>query len=92
MGLVFLMTDAQVAEEKFLVVINDCLASGEIPELFADDEIDNLVNSVRAEVGIIFCKVHLIQIIRSHCKLSLFFQFNDFTFLNKLIVFLMGFV
>lgn len=50
MGIVFLMTDAQVAEEKFLVVINDCLASGEIPELFGDDEIDNIVNSIRGEV------------------------------------------
>lgn len=50
MGIVFLMTDAQVAEEKFLVVINDCLASGEIPELFGDDEIDNIVNTLRGEV------------------------------------------
>lgn len=49
-GLVFLMTDAQVAEEKFLVVINDCLASGEVPELFADDEIDNIINNMRTEV------------------------------------------
>lgn len=27
-GTVFLMTDAQVADEKFLVLINDLLASG----------------------------------------------------------------
>ena len=31
-GTVFLMTDAQVADEKFLVLINDLLASGEIPD------------------------------------------------------------
>ncbi|XP_063367395.1 dynein beta chain, ciliary-like [Cydia amplana] len=48
-GNVFLMTDAQVAEERFLVLINDLLASGEIPELFAEDETDNLINGVRAE-------------------------------------------
>ena len=46
----FLMTDAQVADERFLVLINDLLASGEIPELFADDEIENIINGVRGEV------------------------------------------
>ena len=50
MGLVFLMTDAQVADEKFLVLINDLLASGEIPDLFADDELENIINGVRNEV------------------------------------------
>lgn len=30
-GIVFLMTDAQVADEKFLVLINDLLASGNGP-------------------------------------------------------------
>ncbi|KAI5643131.1 dynein heavy chain and region d6 of dynein motor domain-containing protein [Phthorimaea operculella] len=48
-GCVFLMTDAQVAEERFLVLINDLLASGEIPDLFADDELENVINSVRGE-------------------------------------------
>lgn len=47
------MTDSQVAEERFLVLINDMLASGEIPDLFADDEIDNIVNAVATEVIII---------------------------------------
>ena len=49
-GTVFLLTDAQVPDEKFLVVINDLLASGEIPELFADDELENVINSIRNEV------------------------------------------
>ena len=44
------MTDAQVPDEKFLVLINDLLASGEIPELFADDELENVINGVRNEV------------------------------------------
>ncbi|XP_068619246.1 dynein beta chain, ciliary-like [Battus philenor] len=48
-GNMFLMTDAQVAEERFLVLINDLLASGEIPELLADDEIENIINGVRGE-------------------------------------------
>lgn len=49
-GLMFLMTDSQVAEERFLVLINDMLASGEIPELFADDEIENIIGAMRNEV------------------------------------------
>ncbi len=50
MGVVFLMTDAQVAEEKFLVLINDLLASGEIPGLFADDQTEEMISSIRNEV------------------------------------------
>lgn len=46
----FLMTDSEVAKEQFLVLVNDLLASGEIPELFADDEVDNIVNNIRNEV------------------------------------------
>ncbi|MCJ8738378.1 hypothetical protein PDJAM_G00035190 [Pangasius djambal] len=49
-GTVFLMTDAQVADEKFLVLVNDLLASGEIPDLFPDDEVENIINGVRNEV------------------------------------------
>lgn len=46
----FLMTDSQVPQEKFLMVINDMLSSGEISELFPDEEVENIVNSVRNEV------------------------------------------
>ncbi|KAM9837728.1 LOW QUALITY PROTEIN: dynein axonemal heavy chain 9 [Aulostomus maculatus] len=49
-GTVFLMTDAQVADEKFLVLVNDLLASGEILDLFPDDEVESIIGSVRAEV------------------------------------------
>ncbi|XP_078035556.1 dynein beta chain, ciliary-like isoform X7 [Augochlora pura] len=49
-GITFLMTDSHVADERFLVLINDMLAFGEISELFADDEVDNIVNGVRNEV------------------------------------------
>lgn len=50
-GITFLMTDSQVAQEKFLVVVNDMLASGEISDLFADDEVDNIINGIRGEVS-----------------------------------------
>ena len=49
-GTVFLLTDAQVPDEKFLVLINDLLASGEIPDLFASDEYENIIGGVRNEV------------------------------------------
>ncbi|KQS12829.1 uncharacterized protein Dere_GG27087, partial [Drosophila erecta] len=46
----FLMTDSEVAREQFLVLVNDLLASGDIHELFPDDEVENIVNAVRNEV------------------------------------------
>ncbi|KAI8425202.1 hypothetical protein MSG28_007025 [Choristoneura fumiferana] len=56
-GNIFLMTDAQVADERFLVLINDLLASGEIPDLLADDEVENVINGVRGEVVLCFSPV-----------------------------------
>nr|XP_055244749.1 dynein axonemal heavy chain 17 isoform X1 [Gorilla gorilla gorilla] len=47
---VFLMTDSQVAEEQFLVLINDLLASGEIPGLFMEDEVESIISSMRPHV------------------------------------------
>lgn len=49
-NIMFLMTDSQVADERFLVLINDMLASGQIPELFTDDEIDEIVQGIGPEV------------------------------------------
>ena len=45
-----MLTDAQVPEEHFLVLVNDLLASGEVPDLFADDELENIIGGVRNEV------------------------------------------
>nr|XP_020468391.1 dynein heavy chain 11, axonemal-like isoform X3 [Monopterus albus] len=45
-----LLTDAQIPDEQFLVIINDFLASGEIPDLFSEEEIEDIVSGVRAEV------------------------------------------
>ncbi|XP_052825334.1 dynein beta chain, ciliary isoform X1 [Octopus bimaculoides] len=50
LGIVFLMTDAQVADEIFLVLINDLLTSGEILNLFSDDELEIIINAMRPEV------------------------------------------
>jgi len=48
-ALLFILTDAQITDDKFLVYINDLLSSGYIPELFAKDELDVLLGKVRAE-------------------------------------------
>lgn len=61
-GVVFLMTDAQVADEKYLVLINDLLASGEIPDLFADEQIEDIIVAMRAQ-----CKVQGIEDTRENC-------------------------
>jgi len=47
---VLLVTDAQLVDETLLGPIHDFLAAGEIPGLFSDDEIDNVVSAVRNEV------------------------------------------
>ncbi|KAG7466869.1 hypothetical protein MATL_G00146930 [Megalops atlanticus] len=49
-GTVFLHTDAQVPDERFLVLINDMLASGDIPDLFTEEEVDMVVSSIRMEL------------------------------------------
>ncbi|KAF7658249.1 hypothetical protein LDENG_00015570 [Lucifuga dentata] len=45
-----LLTDTQIPDEQFLVMINDLLASGEIPELFSEEAIEGIVAGVRSEV------------------------------------------
>eukprot|EP00698_Gefionella_okellyi_P011837 TRINITY_DN3147_c0_g1_i1.p1 TRINITY_DN3147_c0_g1~~TRINITY_DN3147_c0_g1_i1.p1 ORF type:complete len:4003 (-),score=857.71 TRINITY_DN3147_c0_g1_i1:159-12167(-) len=49
-GIAFLFTDSQITDERFLVYINDLLASGDIPDLFATEDKDNIINGIRAEV------------------------------------------
>ncbi|KAI2663319.1 Dynein axonemal heavy chain 11 [Labeo rohita] len=49
-GTVFLHTDAQIPDERFLVLINDMLASGDIPDLFSEEEVDMIVTSIRVEL------------------------------------------
>ena len=49
-GLMFLFNEGQITNEKFLVSINDLLASGEINDLFNDEELEGIVNNIRAAV------------------------------------------
>lgn len=49
-SLIFLFTDTQIVDEKFLVYINDLLSSGNIQDLFQQEEIDEIANGLRTEV------------------------------------------
>lgn len=49
-GIMFLLTDSQITNERFLVYINDLLASGNIPDLFSPDEVDGIINAVTNKV------------------------------------------
>ncbi|KAI5616269.1 dynein heavy chain 10, axonemal [Silurus asotus] len=46
---VFLFTDAHVAEEGFLELINNMLTSGIVPALFPDEEKESVLNQIREE-------------------------------------------
>ena len=45
----FLLTDSQIIDNRYLVFINDILSSGYIPELFAKDEVEEIQGKVRNE-------------------------------------------
>ena len=47
--LVFLITDSQIIDERFLIYINALLSSGWIPDLFPKDELEGLLAGVRSE-------------------------------------------
>lgn len=90
----FLITDAQVTDETFLVLINDLLASGEIPELFTDEEIDTIINAVRNEVkqcGVLDtkenCWKHFVEKVRKMLKVRhrIFMELLPFFTLSKFL-------
>jgi dynein heavy chain len=47
--LMFLMTDGQIVDDRFLIYINSILANGWISDLYAKDEIDGILGSLRNE-------------------------------------------
>jgi len=49
-GILFLFTEGQITNERFLVYINDLLSSGEIADLFQAEDVDGIVNNVRPAV------------------------------------------
>jgi len=49
-GLLWLFTEGQITNERFLVYVNDLLASGEIADLYTNDEKEGIINNVRSKV------------------------------------------
>jgi dynein heavy chain len=45
-GVLFLLKDTQVSNEKFFIYINDLLSSGNIPDLYSRDERDTIINTL----------------------------------------------
>ena len=52
----FLFTDAHVADEGFLELVNNMLTSGQVPALYDDAEKDALISGVREEVCYFPCR------------------------------------
>ena len=53
---VFLFSDVQIVDESFLEDINNILNAGEVPSLFENDEIDQIVGQVTdSEPQMEFC-------------------------------------
>lgn len=80
-GIMFLLTDSQITNERFLIFLNDLLASGDVPDLFGGEELDNVINGVMPklkEQGITQDKNHawvfFISEIRKNLHCSLCFS------------------
>lgn len=72
--ILFLMTDTQVVDERFLIYINAILASGWISGLFPKDEIDGMLGNLRNEAkanGIPDMPEAMIQFLISRVKTNL---------------------
>lgn len=48
-SILFILTDSQITNEKFLVYINDILSSGWVPDMFPKEEKDALLGKIRNE-------------------------------------------
>jgi dynein heavy chain len=49
-GILFLINDGHITNEQFLVYINDLLASGEVADLYNEDDKMNIINAIRPKV------------------------------------------
>ncbi len=47
-GLLFILTENQIIDEKFVVLVNDLLSSGDINDLFSPDDKEVIYNKVKA--------------------------------------------
>ena len=58
----FLFTDAHVANESFLELINNMLTSGMIPALYDDGEKEGLISNIREEVMLLSLAAMMLSI------------------------------
>ena len=49
-GILFLINDGHITNERFLVFINDLLSSGEVADLYTEEDKMNIINIVRPKV------------------------------------------
>ena len=84
-----MLTEGQITNEKFLAYINDFLSSGEIADLYTNEEKDAIINEIKPEVqgeGIADdkenCWNYFISRIRRNLHMSLFFSPMGETFRN----------
>jgi len=80
-GIMFLFTEGQITNERFLVFINDLLSSGEIADLFPAEDMDGIIGAVRSAVkseGIIDnkenCWKFFLDRVRKNLHMSLCFS------------------
>lgn len=89
-GVMFLFTEGQISNERFLVYINDLLSSGEIADLFAPEDQDEVVNNIRGSVrsaGIVDnktnCWNYFIGRVRNNLHMALCFSPVGDNFRNR---------
>eukprot|EP00163_Fabomonas_tropica_P009439 TRINITY_DN1923_c0_g1_i1.p1 TRINITY_DN1923_c0_g1~~TRINITY_DN1923_c0_g1_i1.p1 ORF type:complete len:2652 (-),score=902.80 TRINITY_DN1923_c0_g1_i1:9-7298(-) len=92
--IVFLFSDTQILRESFLEDINNILNSGEVPNLFAPDEKDKIVNAVRPLAkragkletrDVVF--QHFVHLVRENLHVVLAFSPVGDTFRNRIRMF-----
>lgn len=89
-GVVLLLTDSQITDERFLIYINDLLASGNIPDLYTPEEVSSLVLMIHSHALYLTVSYPMNQ---SHhktpeslvaFKISCHYQINKITMKNLL--------
>ena len=72
--ILFILTDGQIIDDRFLMYINDILSTGYIPELFAQDELEEVTGRVRSEAkanGYLDTPDQLFAFFLEKCKINL---------------------